>query len=76
MIWRDFDSQATGFKIFVTGLSNETAVVDHPVAVDETGAPLQVFLRKTLELDYALRGDPTLRNSVEVVYKDKAWVMR
>ena len=76
VIWRDFDTQATGFKIFVTGLSNETAVVNHPVAVDETGAPLQVFLRKTLALDYSLRGDPTLRNSVEVVYEDKNWVMR
>lgn len=76
VIWRDFDTQATGFKVFVTGLSNETAVVDHPVAVDGAGTPVRVFLRKTLELDYVLRGDPTLRNSVEVVYKDKAWVMR
>jgi len=76
VIWRDFDTQATAFKIFVTGLSNETAVVDHPVAVDAEGTPVQVFLRKTLELDYALRGDPTLRNSVEVVYQDRDWVMR
>ena len=76
VIWREFDTQATGFKIFVTGLSNETAVVNHPVALDATGVPMQVFLRKTLELDYALRGDPTLRDSVEVVYKDKNGVMR
>jgi len=76
VIWRDFDTQATGFKVFITGLSNETAVVNHPVAVDSAGAPVKVFLRKTLELDYAMRGDPTLRDSVEVVYKDKAWVMR
>jgi hypothetical protein len=76
VMWRDFDTQATGFKIFMTGLSNETAVVDHPIAVDAAGAPVEVFLRKTLELDYVLRGDPALRDSVEVAYKDKVWVMR
>ena len=76
VVWRDFDTRATGFKVFVTGLSNETAVVDHPVAVDSTGAPVLVFLRKTLELDYTFRGDPSLRDSVEVVHKGKTWVMR
>lgn len=76
VIWRDFDTRATGFNVFITGLSNETAAVDHPVAVDDAGTPVKVFLRKTLELDYAFRGDPTLRDSVEVVYKGKAWVMR
>ncbi len=76
IIWRDFDIRATAFKVFLTGLSNETAVVDDPVATDANGAPVKVFLRKTLELDYAFRGDPTLRNAVEVVYKGKEWVMR
>ncbi len=76
VIWRDFDTQAESFKIFLTGLSNETAVIDHPVAVDATGQPVKVYLRKTLELDYAFRGDPALRDSVEVVYKGKDWVMR
>jgi hypothetical protein len=76
VIWRDFDTRATGFKLFVTGLSNETAVVNHPVAVDDAGAPVKVFLRKTLALNYALRGDPSLRDSVEVVHKEKTWVMR
>jgi hypothetical protein len=76
IIWRDFDLQATGFKVFLSGLSNETAVVNHPVAVDDTGRPVPVYLRKTLELTYALRGDPALRPHVEVVYKDQGWVMR
>jgi len=76
VIWRDFDTRAESFKIFLTGLSNETAVIDHPVAVDATGQPVKVYLRKTLELDYAFRGDPALRDSVEVVYKGKDWVMR
>jgi hypothetical protein len=77
IIWRDFDTQALGFKVFISGLSNETAVIPHPVAVDEaTGRPIPVYLRKTLELTYALRGDPTLRSSVEVVPKGQDWVMR
>jgi len=76
VIWQDFDPQATGFEVFISGLSNETAVVNHPVAVDETGRPVPVYLRKTLELAYGFRGDPTLRPSVEVVYKDHEWVMR
>jgi hypothetical protein len=77
IIWQDFDMHALGFKVFITGLSNETAVVPHPVAVDATtGRPVPVYLRKTLELDYGLRGDPALRPSVEVVYKGQSWVMR
>jgi hypothetical protein len=76
VIWRDFGLRAESFKIFITGLSNETAVVNHPVAVDAAGVPVKVYLRKTLELDYVFRGDPALRDSVEVVYKGKDWVMR
>lgn len=76
VIWPDFDTRAESFKIFVTGLSNETAVVDHPVAVGAMGRPVRVYLRKTLVLDYAFRGDPALRDSVEVAFRDKDWVMR
>jgi len=77
IIWSDFDTQALGFKVFITGLSNETAVVPHPVAVDAaSGRPVPVYLRKTLELTYAFRGDPALRSSVEVVFKGQGWVMR
>lgn len=74
--WQDFDTQAESFKVFLGGLSNETAVVRHPVATDQNGQPLQVFLRKTLELNYALHSDPTLRPSVQTVYKGQNWVMR
>lgn len=76
VIWQDFDPQATSFQVFVGGLSNETAVIAHPVDVDANGKPVPIFLRKTLELNYALRGDPALRSSVEVVYKGQSWVMR
>jgi hypothetical protein len=76
LIWQDFDPEATGFSIFLKGLSNEIAVVDHPVAFDQAGEPVQVFLRKTLELDYSLRGDPALRGALQVAHKDTTWVMR
>ena len=76
IIWPDFDLQATSFQVFMTGLSNETVVVQHPMAVDETGRPLQIFLRKTLELNYTLHGDPTIRSAVQIVYDGQSWVMR
>ncbi|MBN1509344.1 MAG: hypothetical protein JW955_21035 [Sedimentisphaerales bacterium] len=74
--WQDFDPQAASFKVFVSGLSNETAVVRHPVAVNDAGRPVQVFLRKTLELNYSLQGDPTIRPSVQTVYASQSWIMR
>jgi hypothetical protein len=77
VIWPDFDSRAVSFKVFITGLSNELAVINHPVVADpNTGMPIKVFLRKTLQLDYNLRGDPAIRSAVELVYKGKSWVMR
>ncbi len=76
IIWREFDPRATAFKVFITGLSNETVAIDHPVAVSSDGDPVQVFLRKTIELDYAFRGDPAMRHLAQVVYKDRSWVMR
>jgi hypothetical protein len=76
IIWRDFDLQATSFKIFIGGLSNETAAVRCPVAIGDAGQPVEVFLRKTLQLDYTLQGDPTLRSAVQVEYTGQSWVMR
>jgi hypothetical protein len=76
IIWPDFDLRAKSIKIFITGLSNETAVVDYPVPTDTPGGPNKVYLRKTLELSYDLRGDPAIRSSVSLVYKGKRWVMR
>ena len=76
VIWPDFDTQAKNIKLFITGLSNETAVVNHPVSRDQAGEPVKVFLRKTLELNYALRSDAALRSSASLVYKGKRWIMR
>ena len=76
IIWPDFDAQAKNIKVFITGLSNETVAIDHPIAKDEAGRPVKVYLRKTLELSYALRGDTSLRSDVNLSYEGKCWVMR
>jgi hypothetical protein len=76
IIWHDFDAQATAIKVFITGLSNETAVIDHPISKGETGQPVKVFLRKTLQLNYDLKGDPALRPYLTTAYKGQTWVMR
>jgi len=76
IIWPDFDGKAKSIKLFITGLSNETAVVEHPVAKDKDGKPAQVYLRKTLELNYSVKGDPAVRSNTDLAYKDKRWVMR
>jgi len=76
IIWPDFDAQAKNVKFFITGLSNETAVVNHPVERDQAGQPIKVYLRKTLELSYDLTGEPAFRLGANVVYKGERWVMR
>lgn len=76
IIWPDFDVQAKNIKIFIAGMSNETVAVDHPVKRNQTGEAVKIYLRKTLELTYSLRGDPALRSDVGIAYKDKGWIMR
>lgn len=76
IIWEDFDSKAQSINLFITGLSNETAVVDHPVAKDEQGRPIKVYLRKTLELSYNIHGDPELVSGSELKFDGKRWIMR
>ena len=76
VIWPDFDNKARNIKVFIAGLSNETAAINHPVAKDDLGNPKKVFLRKTLELNYDFKGDPALRSGAGLTYKGKRWIMR
>jgi len=76
IIWPDFDAQAKGITLFIAGLSNETVAIDHPVAKDKQDKPVKVFLRKTLELDYGIAGDPAFRSEAKLTFKGKRWVMR
>jgi hypothetical protein len=76
VVWPDFDAQAKNIKVFIAGLSNETIEMDHPTAKDNMGRPVKVYLRKTLELNYAISGDATLRSYSKLSYKGSRWVMR
>jgi hypothetical protein len=76
IIWPDFDTKAKTIKIFIAGLSNETVVIDHPVAKDKNREPLRIFLRKTLELTYNVGGDAAFRTDATLIHNGKRWVMR
>ena len=57
MVWPVTDIESNDLTIFLTGLSNATERVPHPVTGEE------VVLRKTLRLDYHVPGDPEQRGS-------------
>jgi hypothetical protein len=76
IIWPDFDHNAKNISLFLAGLSNETTVVEHPIKKDPNGNPEKVYLRKTLELQYAIGGDPTLRSKAVLTFKGQRWIMR
>ena len=76
IIWPDFDAKAKNIKLFISGLSNETVAIDHPVAKDEGDEPIKVFLRKTLQLSYNVAGDPAFRSDAQLKFEGKDWIMR
>jgi hypothetical protein len=76
IIWPDLNAKASKISIFISGLSNETAVVDHPILKDKDGSAEKVYLRKTLELDYALKGDLAAGTDMNLSYISKSWIMR
>ncbi|OHB58887.1 MAG: hypothetical protein A2Y07_08660 [Planctomycetes bacterium GWF2_50_10] len=76
IVFPDFDPNARTVKIYITGLSNETVIIDHPTQMDESGKPVGVILKKTLELEYAIPGDKALRDRDGLVLESKRWVMR
>lgn len=71
IIWSDIKPQSKSVKLFITGLSNETATVEVP---DRENAV--VFLRKTLELTFQLKGASVWRSDSDIVFRGKRWVMR
>ncbi len=76
IIWPDFDPKAKEIRLFLAGLSNETAVVEHPTEKDPNGNPKKLYLRKTLELQYSIGGDEKLRSSSTLEFKGQGWIMR
>ena len=76
IIWPDFDHEAKDVSIFITGLSNETAEVEYPAKDKQNEVSRTIYLRKTLQIQYSIRGNPASSTGAALEYKDKSWVMR
>ena len=76
IIWPDFDAQANNISIFIGGLSNELAVVKHPVTKNQDNEPIEIYLRKTLNLKYNITGNSASSSGANLEYKNKSWLMR
>ena len=72
IIWSDIDAKAKEVTLYISGLSNETAVVNLP----DTDPQEQVYLRKTLELNFQLKGDAPWQSDSDILFKGKRWIMR
>ena len=70
IIWRDFDPKAVAFKVFISGLSGETALVTDPMSGKKFS------LVKTLQLSYGLGGNRYISAELSAELKDRDWIMR
>jgi hypothetical protein len=68
-IWPEPSAEMGSFSIFCSGLSGEIATVKGP-----DGKP--TILRKTLQLNYLIRGDNVYPGEDEVNENPERWVMR
>jgi len=68
-IWEEPTPRMGSFTIFVQGLSGETTTVPGP---DKKN----LILRKTLQLDYQIRGDEVYPSKNEVAASPETWIMR
>jgi hypothetical protein len=75
VIWPEFDAKAKRLKLFVSGLSSETVAIENPPE-SECAEPVKIYLRKTLELNYAISGDPIFRSRPNLKFDSETWVMR
>lgn len=81
-IWKDFDPKATGFTVFVGGLSGETKRVKNPVfdeSKPESRTNERYFtVRKTLSIPYKFPASEVTRRAVapERLADKQQWLMR
>ena len=68
-IWEEPLARMGNFSIFVQGLSGEAVTIKGPDNKD-------VILRKTLQLNYLIRGDEAFPGQNEVNVQSEDWVMR
>ena len=76
-IWKEPKPEMGSFSIFLTGLSGEATRLkdaEGKELKDADGKP--IILRKTLQLNYFVRGDEVYPGLDEVNSKPQAWVMR
>jgi hypothetical protein len=76
-IWREPNPRMGEFQIFVHGLSGEAVKLtddDGKELKNDDGTP--IFLRKTLQLNYAVYGDEFYPQRHEVHDLGETWVMR
>ncbi len=86
VIFRNFDPKATGFSIFFSGLSGETATVKLPrkikvKEIDSRGNVVVVekdtiLLTRSLRLNYRLNVEASGRAGAKLKFVGKKWVMR
>lgn len=79
-VFRDFDTQASRFTLYVAGLSAELVRVSNPTfrpERDESESnPRFYVLGRSLSVAYDLPGDPVTRSRATPVRRDRGWVMR
>ncbi|HEV2294802.1 MAG TPA: hypothetical protein VGR35_13185 [Tepidisphaeraceae bacterium] len=76
-IWKEPMAEMGSFAIFVTGLSGETARLKDAEGnemKDAKGEP--IILRKTLQMNYHVRGDEVYPGLDEVNRRSEQWIMR
>jgi hypothetical protein len=76
-IWKEPNPEMGSFSIFLTGLSGEAARLKDAEGKDVKDADGQpVILRKTLQMNYFVRGDEVYPGLDEVNTRPEQWVMR
>jgi len=80
IVFREFDSKADQFTIYVAGLSGDLEAVSNPTfdpkAADSDANPRVYVLRRTLAIRYDFPGDPDSRRSAIPARRSRAWVLR
>lgn len=70
VVWPARNLNVTELSLFVSGISGETARVTDPVTGEE------ILLRKTLQRDYIVPGDPAARGSEPIEFDSHRWIFR
>ena len=79
-VFREFDREASAFRIYVSGLSGEMVRILNPAfdpsSEESQTNPRGFILRRTLAIAYDLPGDSTTAAKGVPVRRSRKWVMR